>query len=55
LGVGISHLGPAGDFDSADLIDDGAGKRAATERAMDKVREKFGGEAVQKGRSTRRR
>jgi DNA polymerase-4 len=55
LGVGISHLAPAADCDPADLVDDGAGKRAAAERATDKVREKFGGEAVTKGRSTLRR
>ena len=55
LGVGISHLAPASDCDPADLVDDGAVKRAAAERAMDKVREKFGGEAVTKGRSTLRR
>jgi DNA polymerase-4 len=54
LGVGISHLAPASDCDPADLVDDGAGKRAAAERAMDKVREKFGGDAVKKGRSTAR-
>lgn len=55
LGVGISYLGPEEECDPANLVDDGAGKRAAAERAMDKVREKFGGEAVTKGRSTRRR
>ena len=55
LGVGISNLAPASACDPTDLVDDGAGKRAAAERAMDKVREKFGGEAVLKGRSTRRR
>jgi DNA polymerase-4 len=54
LGVGISHLGPAAGCDPSDLVDDGAGKRAAAERAMDKVREKFGGQAVLKGRSNRR-
>ena len=46
---------PASDCDPDDLVDDGAGKRAAAERAMDKVRAKFGGEAVGKGRSARRR
>jgi DNA polymerase-4 len=55
LGVGISHLADAGDCDPADLVDDGTGKRAAAERAMDKVRKKFGDKAVVKGRSTRRR
>jgi DNA polymerase-4 len=52
LGVGISHMAPASECDPVDLVDDGAGKRAATERAMDRVREKFGREAVHKGRST---
>jgi len=55
LGVGISHLAPEADCDPADLVDDGAGKRAAAERAMDKVRAKFGGDAVIKGRSAMRR
>ena len=55
LGVGISQFAPEADCDPADLVDEGAGKRAAAERAMDKVREKFGGEAVTKGRSARTR
>ncbi|HEV2649748.1 MAG TPA: DNA polymerase IV [Rhizomicrobium sp.] len=55
LGVGISQLAPEADCDPADLVDQGAGKRAAAERAMDKVREKFGGAAVTKGRSARAR
>jgi DNA polymerase-4 len=50
LGVGISNLAPAHQADPLDLIDRGADKRAAAERAMDKVRSKFGGEAVGKGR-----
>jgi len=54
LGVGISHIAPAADCDPLDLVDDGAGKRAAAEHAMDKVREKFGTDALKKGRSTRR-
>jgi DNA polymerase IV len=54
LGVGISHIAHAADCDPLDLVDDGAGKRAAAEHAMDKVREKFGADAVKKGRSTRR-
>jgi len=53
LGVGISQLAPDTDCDPADLIDDGSSKRAAAERAMDKVRAKFGGEAVMKGRAAR--
>jgi len=54
LGVGISHIASAADCDPLDLVDDGAGKRAAAEHAMDKVREKFGTDALKKGRSTRR-
>ena len=53
LGVGISNLVAAHKADPLDLIDRGAGKRAAAERAMDKVRSKFGGEAVGKGRGIR--
>ncbi|MBS0471697.1 MAG: DNA polymerase IV [Proteobacteria bacterium] len=55
LGVGISQLAPESACDPADLVDDGAGKRAAAERAMDKVREKFGDKAVIKGRAVRSR
>jgi DNA polymerase-4 len=47
-------MAPSAHCDPVDLVDDGAGKRAAAEHAMDKVREKFGSEAVKKGRSTRR-
>ena len=53
LGVGISNLAPAHQADPLDLIDRGADKRAAAERAMDKLRGKFGGEAVGKGRGLR--
>jgi DNA polymerase-4 len=55
LGVGISQLALESECDPADLVDDGSSKRAATERAMDKVRAKFGGSAVIKGRSAVRR
>jgi DNA polymerase-4 len=51
LGVGIHQLLPAQQCDPDDLVDDGAGKRAKAEHAMDKVRAKFGGEAVGKGRT----
>jgi len=50
LGVGISNLAPARDCDPPDLVDDGQGRRAAAERAMDRVRAKFGREALGKGR-----
>lgn len=51
LGVGLSHLGPADGADETSLIDPLNDKRAAAERAMDRIRAKFGGDAVGKGRS----
>lgn len=53
LGVGLSNLVPASEADPASLIDTAGDKRAAAERAMDKIRAKFGGEAVATGRSFR--
>jgi DNA polymerase-4 len=50
LGVGLSNLAAATEADPASLIDPASDKRAAAERAMDKIRSKFGGEAVGKGR-----
>ncbi len=49
LGVGVSALTEAEDADPADLIDTGATRRAAVERAVDRVRDKFGHEAMVKG------
>jgi DNA polymerase-4 len=54
LGVGLSQLDAGQLCDPADLVDDGSGRRAATERAMDRLRVKFGSAAVEKGRSLRR-
>ena len=54
LGIGISQLSDAHECDPGDLMDRGADKRAAAERAMDKVRAKFGGNAVGKGRGLSR-
>jgi len=51
LGVGLAQLAEARDCDPIDLIADGKDRRAAAERAMDRVRKKFGGNAVGKGRS----
>lgn len=51
LGVGLSNLAPAQGADPASLIDPQGDKRAAAERAMDKIRTKFGGEAVKAGRA----
>lgn len=53
LGVGISGLSETGDCDPPDLVDREADKRAKAEHAMDKVRAKFGSDAVGKGRSLR--
>ena len=55
LGVGLSNLAPGIEADPSSLIDPASDKRAAAERAMDKIRAKFGGEAVGKGRGLGRR
>ncbi len=49
LGIGVSDLQSDETADPGDLIDVGATKRAAVERAMDKVRGKFGGDSVELG------
>jgi DNA polymerase-4 len=54
LGVGLSNLAPAESADPASLIDVAGERRAAAERAMDKIRARFGGEAVGKGRGRKR-
>jgi DNA polymerase-4 len=54
LGVGLSNLAAAAEADPSSLIDPASDKRAAAERAMDRIREKFGGEAVAKGRGLKR-
>ncbi len=53
LGAGLHNICPASECDPADLVDRGLAKRARAEHAMDKVRAKFGGEAVGKGRGLR--
>ncbi len=50
IGAGLHNICAASECDPSDLVDKGAGKRAKAEHAMDKVRAKFGGEAVGKGR-----
>ena len=49
LGVGVSDITDADLADPPDLLDEGAGKRATAERAIDRVREKFGRKAVETG------
>jgi len=52
IGVGISELSDADTADqSVDMLDQDAAKRAATEKATDKIREKFGKDAIKKGRA----
>lgn len=54
LGVGISHLTPEAEADrTPDLLDPNAAKRADAERATDKIRDRFGPDAILKGRSLR--
>ncbi len=54
LGVGISDLTSADDADrEGDLLDPDAGRRANAERATDKIRAKFGSDAIKKGRALR--
>lgn len=50
IGIGISGLGSDADADQPDLIDGNGGKRETAERAMDKIRDKFGDAAIIKGR-----
>ncbi len=54
IGVGLSDIVPATDADrEGDLLDPDAEKRARAERAADKIRARFGDEAIVKGRSLR--
>ncbi|SDI37318.1 DNA polymerase IV [Aliiruegeria lutimaris] len=54
LGIGLSELVPAAMADlTQDLLDPKASTRAAAERATDAIRERFGKDAIFKGRSIR--
>jgi DNA polymerase IV len=54
IGVGIAELGPEQAADqNTDLLDPDATKRAATERATDAIRARFGKDAIVKGRALR--
>ncbi|QYX56919.1 DNA polymerase IV [Roseovarius sp. SCSIO 43702] len=54
LGVGISDLVSEGAADlSGDLLDPGARRRSEAERATDAIRQRFGENAILKGRSLR--
>lgn len=49
IGIGVSDLCAPALADPPDLVDAGAGRRAAAEAAMDKLRDKFGKKAVETG------
>ncbi|MEJ8573416.1 DNA polymerase IV [Microbaculum marinum] len=49
IGIGVSEFGPEAPADLTDLIDPGPARRAAAERAVDAVRDRFGDAAVQRG------
>lgn len=50
IGIGVSGLSAADGADPVDLIEPGIARRNAAERAMDQVREKFGKDAVIRGK-----
>ena len=49
IGIGVTDLGDPVRADPPDLVDRQAGRRAAAEAAMDKLRDKFGKQAVETG------
>ncbi len=54
LGIGLSDLGPADTADrSGNLLDPQEAKRIEAERATDAIRQKFGDDAIVKGRALR--
>lgn len=50
IGIGVSGLSTATGNDPDDLLDPGVARKAAAERAMDQVKQRFGADAVQRGR-----
>ncbi len=55
LGVGIASLKPGDLSDHPNMLDPAATKRAKAERAMDKLKDKFGDESIKLGRAIRKR
>jgi DNA polymerase IV len=49
LGIGLSDIEDTGRADPVDLVDEGSAKRQKAELAVDKLREKFGKQAVETG------
>ena len=50
IGIGVSGISAADGIDPVDLIEPGIARRNAAERAMDRVREKYGNDAVIRGK-----
>ncbi|MBI1239263.1 MAG: DNA polymerase IV [Alphaproteobacteria bacterium] len=50
LGIGLSTLAPAAECDQPSLLDPGAARRASAERAIDRIRARFGEAVIGKGR-----
>ncbi|MEO0388531.1 MAG: DNA polymerase IV [Pseudomonadota bacterium] len=54
IGIGVSKLGDGAGADRApDLLDRDAARQAASERATDAIRQRFGADAILRGRSLR--
>lgn len=51
IGVGLSHFRPLIEADQPDLVEPKRTKRANAERAMDKLKNRFGKTTIKKGRS----
>jgi DNA polymerase-4 len=49
LGIGVTDLSDSAHADPPDLIDKDAGRRAAAEAAMDRLRDKFGAKSIETG------
>jgi len=54
LGIGVSGISEATGEDPADLIETSLARRSAAERAVDKVRDRFGKDALVRGRLYRK-
>lgn len=50
IGIGAAALAPLDTADKGDLADPAAPRRAAAQAAIDKLREKFGADAIRRGR-----
>src|SRR5690606_8955582 len=50
IGIGVSGIEAADGSDPADLLEPAIARKAAAERAMDRVRDRFGREAVVRGK-----